>query len=109
MSSQSTLTQHQIRRIQAYYASQAGVNYVLEALRLNDTDWVTSNAPISHYMCRSNTGLPPCDAANLTAPTANRIETDLPRAINYVLITVGPLNPADGSRTLTATANYTNN
>jgi len=34
--SQSTQTQHQVRRIQAYYASFAGVNLALERLRTGD-------------------------------------------------------------------------
>ncbi|MCX5714045.1 MAG: hypothetical protein NT033_04405, partial [Candidatus Omnitrophica bacterium] len=33
MHSQSRLTHHQVSRIQAYYAAQAGMNYALEQLR----------------------------------------------------------------------------
>jgi hypothetical protein len=35
--SQSRLTHHQISRIQAYYAAQAGINYALEMLRITPT------------------------------------------------------------------------
>jgi len=40
MVSQARLTHHQASRIQAYYASQAGVNYAIEMLRIGPpTGW----------------------------------------------------------------------
>ncbi len=101
--SQSQLTHHQVKRIQAYYAAQAGMNYALEALRLNEPNWTTTINPITRLMCREITGISPCTAVNLTSP--NITEPDLPKTINYVLITVGPLSL--DNRTINATANYT--
>ena len=37
ITSQSRLTHHQVSRIQAYYAAQAGMNYALENLRNGNT------------------------------------------------------------------------
>lgn len=101
---QSQLTQHQVRRIQAYYAAQSGINYALEALRLNDPNWTTTTNSITHIICRDITGVAPCTAGNLTPPTPNVIEYDFPKSINYVSVTVGPLT--SGNRTVSATANY---
>jgi len=49
--SQSRLTHHQVSRIKAYYASQAGMNYAIEMLRLGN--WTSSNDPSSapKYYC----------------------------------------------------------
>jgi Tfp pilus assembly protein PilX len=107
VSSQSSLTTHQTKRIQAFYAAQAGINYALEALRINDTNWTGSppfNSNITHYMCRSNTTGFPCDA-NLTN-SANITEPSLPTSINYIQIVVGPFNATTGSRQVTSIANY---
>ena len=41
ITSQSRLTHHQVSRIQAYYAAQAGMNYALEQLRLGN--WSAGN------------------------------------------------------------------
>lgn len=41
--SQSRLTHHQVSRIQAYYASMAGVNYALERLRTGT--WNANSCP----------------------------------------------------------------
>lgn len=43
ISSQSRLTHHQIGRIQAYYAAQAGINYALENLRTGT--WTAGSCP----------------------------------------------------------------
>ena len=42
MLSHSRLTQHQVGRIQAYYAAQAGMNYALEMLRTGA--WTVGNS-----------------------------------------------------------------
>lgn len=88
VSSQSRLTHHQVSRIQAYYASQAAVNYALEKLRLgSDGNWkvLTASSPYSdnytRYMCKENTG-------NCAATAGSIIEPALPTAINYVEIKV---------------------
>lgn len=43
---QSRITLHQIRRIQAYYAAMAGVNYAIDKLRRNDDPvcWSTAGS-----------------------------------------------------------------
>jgi|GEM_PF-859879 len=105
INSQSKLTHHQVRRIQAYYAAQAGVNYALENLRLNVTGWMTTNAAgalpnITKYMCKATTSTWPCNA-----PTV--IEDTLPATIRYIQIDVGSLNDTTGLRPVSTTVNYT--
>lgn len=39
ITSRSRLTHHQVSRIQAYYASMAGINYALENLRTGAAGW----------------------------------------------------------------------
>ena len=83
--SQSRLTRHKVSRIQAYYATTAGVNYALDKLRRADDpfNWpipTAANPVVSHYMCRT---APPCfgDAASIQEP-------GLSTAIEFVLIRV---------------------
>ena len=82
--SQSRLTRHKVSRIQAYYATTAGVNYALDKLRLNDANWIPANPPTAvwHYMCR-DVAAAPClgDAASFAEP-------NLSTAIEFVLIRV---------------------
>ncbi len=77
MLSQSRLTQHQVNRIQAYYANLAGMNYALDRLRVKDPDWNLGigNSPITKTLCRSG--------CNIT-------ELNLPTGIRQVNITIGP-------------------
>jgi len=49
MLSHSRLTHHQVSRIQAYYAAQAGVNYALEMLRSGG--WVYTVGPPAVNSC----------------------------------------------------------
>ena len=101
INSQSKLTHHQVRRIQAYYAAQAGINYALENLRLNNTSWMTTTTPITKYMCKANnTAIPECNPAGI-------IEDSLPTTIRYIQINVGPLDAASGLRSVNTTVNYT--
>ncbi len=101
MLSQSRFTQHQTGRIQAYFASQAGLNYAIEKLRLgNDPlNWPFPAAGnYSRTLCRSG-----CDV----------IESALPFSVSLVNITVyapnspGCLNPPQNAYCISATANYT--
>ncbi|MGE5308060.1 MAG: PilX N-terminal domain-containing pilus assembly protein [Deltaproteobacteria bacterium] len=99
ITSQSKLSDHQVRRIQAYYAAQAGINYALESLRVNDPQWITDTASgKTLYMCRNQFACP-VNPPNVT-------ESSLPWTINYVKIYVGPLDPATGLRSVSASANY---
>jgi Tfp pilus assembly protein PilX len=91
--SQFRLTHHQVSRIQAFYAAQAGTNYALEKLRTNDPDWTT---PGTHRLCRGCTAVGDIN------------EPDLPYSIQYVDITVGAPGSGIGpTREITATARYT--
>ena len=47
IASQSRLTHHQVSRIQAYYASMAGINYATEMLRLGPAvgGWDANSCP----------------------------------------------------------------
>ena len=94
--SQSRLTHHQVSRIQGYYAAQAGINYALEKLRLNnDTNW-PSTGTYSCTMCRSG-----CSGG------CNIVEANLPLSVKSVLITVGnPGSGINGTRSVNATVDY---
>lgn len=97
VSSQSRLTSHQVKRVQAYYAAQAGVNYATEQLRLgNYTSGGTLKICGPNY---STTHSALCSGANFT-------EASFPSSINYVDIFVSAAN-ATGGQTLNATVNYT--
>ncbi len=103
--SHSRFTTHQIRRIQAYYAAQAGVNYAREQLRLNNAAWSTTTAPADFRTFKICGG--PYSAAYPTSCNGDNItEASFPSSISYVGITIGPLN-ATNSRAINATANFT--
>lgn len=101
INSQSRLTNHQVRRIQAYYAAQAGTNYAFEQLRLGNNTWLTnSSSSKSFRICGGN-----YSAANPSLCSGNNLtEPSFPPLINYVNITVGPLGSL---RPINATVNYT--
>lgn len=102
VSNHSRLANHQVRRTQAYYAAQAGVTYVREQLRLNTSGWVPDEVtPITKYMCRGGTD-PLCPTAS---PGIN--EVDLPSAVRYVEIVIGPYNATSHLTPVSASANYT--
>jgi len=103
ITSQSRLTHHQVKRIQATYAAQAGINYALECLRVNNASWMSSAGnPKTCYICRQSGGAAPCAA--VAAP--NITDPDLPAAIDYIQITVSEPNGA-GDRPVTAKVNFT--
>ena len=104
ITSQSKLTHHQIKRIQAYYAAQAGINYALENLRVNNAAWMSSAGnPKTYYICRQAGGPGPC--SSVVAP--NITDIDLPAAVGYVEITVQEPNVSSGDRPVTARVNFT--
>ena len=93
ISSHSTLTTHQVKRIQSLYAAQAAINYAAEALRANDINWITTSDPITHYMCREVTTTKPCNSTTLSSSGSNITEPDLPASVAYVEITINaPVN-----------------
>ena len=83
--SQSQLTQHQVSRIQAYYAAQAGLNYTREQLRTGA--WGTG----TYTFCRSG-----C--------TIN--DSDLPPYTVTVTIGATPGPGPGGTRQVSATVTY---
>jgi hypothetical protein len=117
MSSQSRLTHHQVSRIQAYYASQAGMVLALENLRIGEAGggWPLP-LPDTYYtrvVCRDAT-LPGCTGAI--------IDDDLPISIQNITIFIvapgtaqtpgvpgsGCLNPPAGiNACINVTADYT--
>ncbi len=104
ISSQSKLTNHQVRRVQAYYAAQAGINYALEQLRLGNASWTpTTASSITQYLCRS-TASPPCPSGSPAV-----VDPSLPNSINSVTILLGPKNAVTNTTPVSASANYTFN
>ena len=81
MLSNTRLTQHQISRIQAYYAAQAGMNYALEKLRIADPAWTPT-------ICKSTS---PCSIP--AAERTNNFPTTI-QSINIILTAPGALTPA---------------
>ncbi|MBU0549107.1 MAG: hypothetical protein KKH80_02830 [Candidatus Omnitrophica bacterium] len=86
---QSRFTHHQIERIQALYACQAGVNYALEMLRIGAAGWTPSiGSTITKTLCNEAT----CDVE----------DDDIPFQVN---ITIGPNT---GGATIPVSARVTN-
>ncbi len=94
--SQSRLTHHQVSRIQASYAAQAGMNYALDKLRTGN--WTASGV---HYLCKGCTGAGDIDEPNLPASVKNVTITLTPRG------TAGCSPPGNATVCINATANYT--
>jgi Tfp pilus assembly protein PilX len=93
ISSQSRFTHHQVSRIQAFYAAQAGINYALERLRQrDDLTWIPgSGETITKDLCNQSS----CDVEDSEIPF-------------YVEISIGPPGSGPGNTTpVRATATYT--
>ena len=97
ISSQTRLTGHQVKRIQAYYAAQAGMTFALEMLRTNAPGWTATTA-FTKTLCSSTTPAAiPCD----------HTETSFPASINYVEIQIGSVDATTQLRTIDTVVNYT--
>lgn len=83
--SQSRLTQHQVGRIRAYYASKAMMNYALEQLRVGN--WVP-HATNDRYACHRGC----IDIATGSADYTIPIDADIPYEVQ---VKISPLNQAD--------------
>ncbi len=99
ISSQTRLTHHQVSRIQAYYAAQAGINYAFESLRSGSWPPPPAGGSTGYSLCSSG-----CDVN----------EPDLPHSVSNVTIVVADRNapgcvpPAAGIPVcIKATATYT--
>jgi Tfp pilus assembly protein PilX len=95
MNSQNRLTQHQVSRLRAYYASQGAMNLAFERLRANNT--------ASFSLC------PTAAACNTPGPPLGGnavIDVDIPFRVD---VTVGAAGSSiDGiGRQLTITTDYT--
>jgi Tfp pilus assembly protein PilX len=108
MLSQSRLTHHQVSRIQAYYASLAGVNYTYDALRRGA--WVVPGAGASDTHCISrNAG--ECAALGIVC-TDETIDSAFPSTIECIQVVVSPsgvngCDPPTGSDScISATSHY---
>jgi Tfp pilus assembly protein PilX len=97
ITSQNRLTTHQVKRVQAIYAAQAGVNYAIEQLRLNNGAYAGAGASI-HRICGPAFAV----GCEFTEPT-------FPPSINFVDVNIGALNMALNNRTVNATVNFTSN
>lgn len=98
--SQSRLTHHQVSRIQAYYAAQAGINYALEMIKLGNTDWIPSPDTVP------NTQLRRLCRQGCSAPDVN--EPNLPSSVQRVDITIGAAGSGiSATRQINATVIYT--
>lgn len=98
--SQSRLTQHQLGRIQAYYAAWAGVNYAIDSLRQGTWPMPGSGSSYTRNLCNGCTNPGDVD------------EPDLPSAIQNVLITISDRDapncdpPLNSSVCVSAAASY---
>jgi len=109
ITNQSRITHHQVSRIQAFYAAQAGVNYAREMIRTNNPAWApvpaippATSAPIAARLCRDGSD---CGGV-ISGPLV--IDSKLPASVRWVDISVGDLNSGiSGSRKIKATANFT--
>ncbi|MCX7926666.1 MAG: hypothetical protein N2606_00785 [Candidatus Omnitrophica bacterium] len=97
ITSQSSISTHQVKRTQAIYASQAAINFALEQLRLNNANWLptSSSRQITQRICGPS--------APSTVSCVFR-ENDFPANIQYVEITL-TFNSADNI-TVSATTVY---
>jgi len=95
LTSQARFTHHNVSRIQAFYAAQAGTNYALEMLRTNDSNWDPAivGLPYTHNLCRG------CVAPDVDEP-------GLPTPVQNVAITVDD-SDGDGILEIHARADYT--
>jgi len=102
-SSQSRLTHHKVSRIQAYYASLAGVNFALDNLRKGGAGAWT--VPSNHSICNTNPdcgfGASTCDVDDANFPCSVK-------RVNIALATpaASPTDPAGVRARIIATADY---
>lgn len=96
MLSHSRLTQHQVGRIQAYYAGMAGVNMAIDNLINNPTGWNAAGGAITtHTICNATNAA--CPAGSIDEPDffTNTVFTG--SAVQRVVVTVRGLAGAEGN------------
>jgi len=90
ITSQSSLTQHQVYRIKAYYAAKGIMNYAQDMLRKGTWTPHDSN---KRYVCHSKVAGGNCSSLSVSPPYYATISTD--SNIPYdILVTIYPLNQA---------------
>jgi hypothetical protein len=88
ISSHGRLTYHQVNRVQAYYAAQAGMNLAIERLRIGDPDWIPpAGGTVTRLICMPS-GCPGFVAGVDVA------DGNFPIAIKKIEITICNVNPA---------------
>jgi Tfp pilus assembly protein PilX len=90
MLSQTKLSTHQISRTHAFFAARLGMNYAIEMLSRNDTEWPPTGT-YNRTICKSG---------------CNKTEPNLPSNINNITISVGTPNTTTGIRPLNISVNY---
>ena len=99
ISSQARFTHHQVSRIRAFYAAQAGINYTLERLRVGA--WVPDPSSITYYCINDN-------GTTMTCTDGNINDTDVPFGVEIRVWPEGGGSPAvAGTTQLEAKAEYT--
>lgn len=113
MSSQSRLTHHEVSRIQAYYASFAGMNLAYDGLRTGNWTMPAVGTSYDTYLCRAATSNANCASTPVAPAPAVTIDANIPEVIEMVRIRVaertvaGCNEPAGSQVCINATATYT--
>ena len=113
MLSQSRLTHHQVSRIQAYYASFAGMNLAYDGLRTGNWPMPGASESYDTYLCRATTSNPNCASIPPVPAPAVTIDANIPEVIEMVRIRVagravdGCDEPSGSQVCINATATYT--
>ncbi|MGE5197018.1 MAG: hypothetical protein ACM3IL_00730 [Deltaproteobacteria bacterium] len=96
--SQARISYHQVSRVQAFYAAQAGCNYAIEKLRLGDD-----------ALCWPNTGAYTVSMVRTGGSGCDVLEPDLPPSVQQVQIDVDATGGANNPIRISTTATYTYN
>ena len=99
ISNQARFTHHQVSRIQAHYAAQAGINYTLERLRVGA--WVPDPVNDSYYCINDN-------GTTMTCTNGSISDDDIPFGVEIRVWPEDGGNPAvSGTTQLEAKVDYT--
>jgi Tfp pilus assembly protein PilX len=105
MLSHARLTQHQLGRIQAYYAALAGINYAFDRIRAGDVNWIPeSQTPPATEVIRTICN--GCTAPNINEPDLG--PNNPLSSVQEVRITIGQLGSGltPESRRIVVTTTY---
>jgi Tfp pilus assembly protein PilX len=82
---QSTVTQHKVSRMQAFYGARLGITYAIDRLVNNDTAWHNDTNNITAIICGSKYNI---DHIGICNNAPNFVEESLPLTISYINVTV---------------------